>query len=85
MSCRASTMTAFVAVLALGVGIVATEGQAGFGNALPPSITQPGWGESPDPAPTDEQAAARCMERFRSYDRRTGTYLGYDGYRHRCP
>ncbi len=26
-----------------------------------------------------------CMRRFRSYDPRSGTYLGYDGYRHRCP
>ena len=26
-----------------------------------------------------------CMRRYRSYDPRSGTYLGYDGYRHRCP
>lgn len=26
-----------------------------------------------------------CMRRFRSYDPRSGTYLGNDGYRHRCP
>jgi hypothetical protein len=26
-----------------------------------------------------------CMQRFRSYDPRSGTYLGHDGYRHRCP
>ncbi|MGF7161964.1 hypothetical protein FHS85_003607 [Rhodoligotrophos appendicifer] len=25
-----------------------------------------------------------CMNRYRSYDPRTDTYLGYDGYRHRC-
>ena len=30
-------------------------------------------------------AVAYCMQRFRSYDRRSGTYLGYDGYRHSCP
>jgi hypothetical protein len=28
---------------------------------------------------------AECMRRFKSYDRRSGTYLGYDGYRHPCP
>jgi len=28
---------------------------------------------------------AYCMQRFRSYDPRSGTYLGYDGYRHPCP
>ena len=26
-----------------------------------------------------------CMRRFRSYDPYSGTYLGYDGYRHPCP
>ncbi len=26
-----------------------------------------------------------CVRRYRSYDPRSGTYLGYDGYRHRCP
>jgi BA14K-like protein len=30
-------------------------------------------------------AIAYCMERFKSYDPRSGTYLGYDGYRHPCP
>ena len=28
---------------------------------------------------------AYCMRRFRSYDPNSGTYLGYDGYRHPCP
>ncbi|MGO4338525.1 BA14K family protein [Labrys sp. KB_33_2] len=26
-----------------------------------------------------------CAARFRSYNRATGTYLGYDGARHSCP
>jgi hypothetical protein len=26
-----------------------------------------------------------CMRRFRSYDPRSGTYVGYDGQRHPCP
>lgn len=26
-----------------------------------------------------------CMQRFRSYDPRTGTYMGNDGHRHSCP
>jgi hypothetical protein len=25
-----------------------------------------------------------CFSAYRSYDPRTDTYLGYDGYRHRC-
>jgi len=36
-----------------------------------------------EPAPED--AVAYCMQRFRSYDPSSGTYLGYDGYRHPCP
>jgi hypothetical protein len=30
-------------------------------------------------------AVRYCMQRFRSYDPGSGTYLGYDGYRHPCP
>lgn len=26
-----------------------------------------------------------CLQRFRSYDPASGTYLGYDGMRHPCP
>lgn len=26
-----------------------------------------------------------CIQRFRSYDPESGTYLGYDGLRHPCP
>ena len=26
-----------------------------------------------------------CLSRFKSYDPASGTYLGYDGYRHPCP
>ena len=30
-------------------------------------------------------AVSYCRSRFRSYDPYSGTYLGYDGYRHPCP
>lgn len=30
-------------------------------------------------------SVAYCQQRFRSYDVRSGTYLGYDGLRHPCP
>ncbi len=36
----------------------------------------------------DEDLAAAssiCMQRFRSYDQGSGTYLGHDGRRHPCP
>jgi hypothetical protein len=32
-----------------------------------------------------QNAVAYCQQRFRSYDPASGTYLGYDGYRHPCP
>jgi hypothetical protein len=35
-------------------------------------------------APSSD-AVAYCMQRFRSYDPRSGTYLGFDGFRHPCP
>jgi hypothetical protein len=36
-----------------------------------------------EPAPGGD--VAYCQQRFRSYDPASGTYLGYDGYRHPCP
>jgi hypothetical protein len=35
------------------------------------------------PPPGD--AIGYCMQQYRSYDPRSGTYLGYDGFRHPCP
>ncbi len=35
--------------------------------------------------PDYADAEAYCIQRFRSYDPSSGTYLGYDGYRHPCP
>jgi hypothetical protein len=32
-----------------------------------------------------DDAVDYCMRRFKSYDPGSGTYLGYDGYRHPCP
>ena len=43
----------------------------------------PYYGRAYYPPPDD--AVAYCMQRFKSYDPRSGTYLGYDGYRHPCP
>lgn len=33
----------------------------------------------------EDEAEAYCIQRFRSYDPESGTYLGYDGLRHPCP
>jgi hypothetical protein len=35
--------------------------------------------------PAYSGAVAYCMRRFRSYDRYSRTYLGFDGLRHPCP
>jgi len=37
------------------------------------------------PAGPASDATAYCARRFRSYDPRSGTYLGLDGARHPCP
>lgn len=45
----------------------------------------PGYYAGPPPAPYGGDAEDYCLRRFKSYDVRSGTYLGYDGYRHPCP
>ena len=37
------------------------------------------------PAYRADGAVQYCMQRFKSYDPASGTYLGYDGDRHPCP
>ena len=32
-----------------------------------------------------EDVVEYCMRRFKTYDPRRGTYIGYDGHRHPCP
>ena len=32
-----------------------------------------------------DDAVAYCLRSFKSYDPASGTYIGGDGYRHRCP
>lgn len=45
----------------------------------PPVYGAPAYG----PPPGD--GVAYCMQRYKSYDPGSGTFLGYDGYRHPCP
>ena len=58
----------------------------GYGYA-PGYAYAPGYGPGyvAGPAYGAGDAVAYCQQRFRSYDPRSGTYLGYDGYRHPCP
>jgi hypothetical protein len=37
------------------------------------------------PAPVGDDSVGYCMQRYRSYDPASQTYLGSDGYRHPCP
>ncbi|WP_127752523.1 MULTISPECIES: BA14K family protein [unclassified Devosia] len=37
-----------------------------------------------DYGPSYSAHVRACYARYRSYDARTDTFLGYDGYRHRC-
>jgi len=47
----------------------------------------PGYGYAPGPAYVEGggDAVAYCMQRYKSYDPRSGTYLNYDGNRYPCP
>lgn len=40
---------------------------------------------APAPAYGGGDAVAYCMQRYKSYDPRSGTYLNYDGNRYPCP
>jgi hypothetical protein len=42
-------------------------------------------GAASSAAARNADAIAYCESRYRSYDRASGTYLGYDGRRHPCP
>ncbi len=50
----------------------------GYGAPYPPYGYYPAY-------PVGDPAIAYCLRRFRSYDPASMTYLGLDGFRHRCP
>ena len=63
-----------------------------LGGALAAQRPYYGYGYAPGPVYYDAgpsyyggDATGYCMQRFKSYDPASGTYLGYDGYRHPCP
>ena len=78
----------------VGAGVGLATGLA-VGSALaapyyyaPPSAYYDDW-DAPlyyrAPSRVGGDATAYCMQRFRSYDPYSGTYLGFDGRRHPCP
>jgi hypothetical protein len=53
-----------------------------------PGAPAPGYAGDPRTyagAPPAGDPVASCRQRFRSYDPKTGTYMGNDGQRHPCP
>lgn len=53
-----------------------------------PGYYGPGYYSEPvvvEPGYAGGDAVSYCMQRFKSYDPGSGTYLGYDGLRHPCP
>lgn len=60
-------------------------GAAFWGGVFGGVLTQ--WWQSNRPGREEERNAdwlASCSTRYKSFDPYTGTYLGYDGLRHRC-
>ena len=62
-------------------------GVAGLATGL--ALSSPYWGDDegygPDTYAYDEGGPSRCAATFRSFDPRSGTYVGYDGVRRACP
>ncbi len=71
-----------------GVGLGIASGLL-LGSAIAASSSPyyygPGYYYEPAPAPVYDDSVTYCMNRYRSYDPASGTYLGYDGLRHPCP
>lgn len=63
-------------ILGLAIGAIIA-GAIASGNKTSPTVT-------PAPARLDRGHVARCYARYKSYDERTDTFLGYDGFRHPC-
>lgn len=70
----------------VGAGIAGFAAGAILGGALAsqPRYYDPGY-RAYYPRRSYRRAVRWCMEHYRSYDPRSGTYLGYDGRRHACP
>ena len=66
----------FAAVAVIGALLAAP-----FYHGAPYHQPEPGYYYGPPPG----DAVDYCMQRFKSYNRSSGTYLGNDGYRHPCP
>ena len=88
---------AAVATGALIGGAIATQNQGYYypdqnqGYYYPdqnyPGYSDPGYvySDAAPPAYNNGDSVAYCEQTYRSYDPASGSYLGYDGFRHACP
>lgn len=82
---------AFIPGLAAGAiigGAIASQGYGPGYYASGPGYYDNGYDDDAvavAPAPGGDDSVAYCLQTYRSYDPRSGTYLGNDGYRHPCP
>jgi hypothetical protein len=80
-----------VAALATGAligGAIASQNQGYYyGDQNYPGYSDPGYvySEAAPVAYNNGDSLAYCEQTFRSYDPASGSYLGYDGFRHACP
>jgi BA14K-like protein len=76
----------FAAGAIIGSAIVAPRYYGGY-----PYGYYPAYGYPPPPPPVGYyggpagDGVAYCMQKYRSYDPNSGTFLGFDGARHPCP
>ena len=78
---------AAVATGALIGGAIASQNQGYYPVQIYPAYSDPGYVYS-DAAPVvynNGDSIAYCEQTYRSYDPASGSYLGYDGFRHPCP
>ena len=68
-------------------GAIASQNQGYYPTETYPVYSDPGYVYT-DAAPVAYNSGdlvAYCEQTFRSYDPASGSYLGYDGFRHPCP
>lgn len=74
---------------AVGAGLLGFAAGAAIGSAAANSAVRPvAVYETPAPVyarPVVVSGSSYCAARYGSYDPVSGTYLGYDGFRHPCP
>jgi hypothetical protein len=79
---------AAVATGALIGGAIATQNQGYYyPDQNYPGYSDPGYvySEAAPLAYNNGDSVGYCEQTFRSYDPTSGSYLGYDGFRHACP